>query len=161
MPLLILRGVIATEMRVEVQHAEDFSEPVLDETACTNWLAALGRELAVEPSGSVCIRVCAEAESQQLNAAYRDIDRPTNVLSFPAEITVGDPILGDLAICWPIVEREANEQGKPLDQHAAHLVIHGVLHLLGFDHVEEKDAQEMEALEVTILSGLGIANPYL
>ncbi|NKC01454.1 MAG: rRNA maturation RNase YbeY [Pseudomonadales bacterium] len=152
-------------MRVEVQHAEEFTEPVLDQTDCEDWLAALVRELAVTANRSVCIRVCSAEESRSLNATYRGIDKPTNVLSFPVEINdeiaVDAPILGDIAICWPVVEREAREQNKPLEQHATHLVLHGVLHLMGYDHVEEGQAEEMEAVEVAVLASLGVPDPYL
>lgn len=110
----------------------------------------------------LCIRVVDEAESQQLNLDYREIDKPTNVLSFPFESPPGIALnlLGDLAICAPVVAQEAREQGKILSHHWAHLVIHGILHLLGYDHIEEDDAQIMEALETRLLAGLDIADPY-
>lgn len=155
------RGVIVIEMRVEVQHAAEFATAVLDQTDCEQWLTALWRELDVEHDRSVCVRICGDFESQTLNATYRRINKSTNVLSFPSEADVGEPVLGDIAICWPVVEREAQDQNKVLEQHAAHLVIHGVLHLMGYDHVDEGDAQEMEAVEVAVLANLGIADPYL
>ena len=115
---------------------------------------------------AVCVRVCGVAESTSLNAEYRKQDKPTNVLSFPAELTerhelpLEDRLLGDLAICWPLVQQEAREQGKPVDEHFAHLYIHGLLHLLGFDHETNTQAGTMEGLEVQILAKLGLANPY-
>ena len=115
---------------------------------------------------AVCVRVCGVAESRSLNAEYRKQDKPTNVLSFPAELseTHGVPPedipLGDLAICWPVVEQEAREQGKPVEAHFTHLYIHGLLHLLGFDHETRTQAGTMEGLEVQILAHLGLANPY-
>lgn len=114
----------------------------------------------------VAIRLVDAAEGQAMNLQYRGKDYATNVLSFPAEMPEGlpedfdFPQLGDLVICAPVVAREAAEQGKALGDHYAHLTIHGVLHLLGFDHVEEAEAEEMEALERQILASLGIADPY-
>lgn len=112
--------------------------------------------------GELSIRIVGEAEGTALNGAYRHKPGPTNVLSFPAEIPAGVPVavLGDLVICAPVVQREAREQGKPVDAHWAHMVVHGCLHLSGFDHVTEAQAAEMEPLESTVLAGLGFADPY-
>jgi probable rRNA maturation factor len=113
------------------------------------------------------IRVVDEAESRALNREYRGKDKPTNVLSFPFEAPQGVPAeeignyLGDLVICAPVVEREAGEQGKPLAAHWAHMVVHGILHLRGYDHQDEAQAREMEDREREILDGLGIADPYV
>ena len=116
------------------------------------------------PKAEICIRIVDEKESAELNAQYRNKNKPTNVLSFPAEIPDGvkleNPPLGDLMICPPVVKQEANEQGKPFDDHFAHIVIHGVLHLLGYDHIDPDEAEIMETIEVNILHELGIANPY-
>ena len=108
------------------------------------------------------VRLVDSAESQQLNQAYRGKDRPTNVLSFPADlpVEVDLPLLGDIVICAPLVVQEAAEQGKPVSAHWAHLTIHGVLHLLGHDHQDEKEAGEMETLEIRFLSEMGFPNPY-
>lgn len=125
-------------------------------------LAGAGRRFDSE----VAIRIVDAAEGQAMNLQYRHKDYATNVLSFPAEVPEGlpedfdFPQLGDLVICAPVVAREAAEQGKALDDHYAHLTVHGVLHLLGFDHIEDDEAEEMEALERRILAGLGIADPY-
>jgi probable rRNA maturation factor len=113
--------------------------------------------------GSICIRVVDEAESADLNAAYRNKAAPTNVLSFPADVTdpqSGQPLLGDLAICAPLVAREADQQRISLDAHWAHLVVHGTLHLMGYDHQQEADAARMERREIDILERLGVADPY-
>ena len=101
-------------------------------------------------------------ESQQLNKAYRGKDKATNVLSFPFQNPPGItlPLLGDLVICKPVVEKEAIEQGKTLTAHWAHMLIHGTLHLLGFDHIIEEEAVEMENLESKLLIELGFAAPY-
>jgi len=108
------------------------------------------------------IRLVNVAESQQLNKQYRQKDKPTNVLSFPFEVPEGIELnlLGDLIICAQVVEQEAKAQNKALFSHWAHMVIHGCLHLSGYDHINDTDANEMEALEVKILAKLSIANPY-
>lgn len=114
----------------------------------------------------VAIRVVDTAEGQALNRHYRGKDYATNVLSFPADLPEGLPpgvrlpLLGDLVICAPVVEREAREQGKPLNAHYAHLTVHGVLHLLGWDHDNDVEAEAMEQLEREILAGLGVDDPY-
>lgn len=112
--------------------------------------------------GEICIRLVDADESQALNSEYRAKDYATNVLSFPFEAPPGIPmdLLGDLAICAEVVTREAAEQGKPLMDHWAHMVIHGTLHLIGFDHINEPDAVEMETLETELLASLNIADPY-
>ena len=109
------------------------------------------------------IRLVDEAEGRELNHTWRQKDYATNVLSFPADVPdefLDIPLLGDLVICVPVVEREAAEQGKALDAHWAHLVIHGCLHLLGYDHIEDAEAEEMEALERKLLTELGHPDPY-
>ena len=121
---------------------------------------------AVEPQSDeveMTVRIVAEAESHALNLNYRGKDRPTNVLSFPFECPdeVELPLLGDLVICRQVVEREAQEQDKPVMAHWAHMVVHGSLHLLGYDHIEDDEAEEMESLETQIMTGLGFADPYL
>lgn len=129
--------------------------------ALRGWaLAALGHT-----HGELTIRIVDEAESAQLNARYRGKDYPTNVLSFPYdaegfEETDDGPPLGDIAICAPVVMREADEQGKEARAHWAHMVVHGVLHLRGRDHVEDAEAEAMEAEERAILAGLGFSDPY-
>ena len=121
---------------------------------------------AVQPQSDemeMTVRIVDEAESHALNLNYRGKDRPTNVLSFPFECPdeVELPLLGDLVICRQVVEREAQEQDKPVMAHWAHMVVHGSLHLLGYDHIEDDEAEEMESLENQIMTGLGFADPYL
>ena len=121
---------------------------------------------AVQPQSDeveMTVRIVDEAESHELNLNYRGKDRPTNVLSFPFECPdeVELPLLGDLVICRQVVEREAQEQDKPVMAHWAHMVVHGSLHLLGYDHIEDDEAEEMESLETQIMTGLDFADPYL
>ena len=126
-----------------------------------HWLEAA--ILPFQDVAEVTVRIVDEAESQQLNFDYREKDKPTNVLSFPFQQPPGIeelPLLGDLVICVQVVAREAAEQHKSLDAHWAHMVVHGSLHLLGFDHITEDEAQEMEAEEIQILADLGFPNPY-
>lgn len=117
-------------------------------------------------SVSLAIRVVDEAASHELNERYRRQAKPTNVLSFPAEIPaavaeqIDYPPLGDLVICAPLVRTEALAQDKPEAHHWAHLTVHGVLHLCGYDHAEDKQAELMEQLEIEVLDRLGIPNPY-
>jgi probable rRNA maturation factor len=108
------------------------------------------------------IRLVDELEGAELNEQYRKRSGSTNVLSFPFEAPEGVELdlLGDLVICVPVVVREAQEQSKEIEDHWAHLVVHGVLHLLGFDHINEAEAVEMESLEIKILKGLGLSDPY-
>ena len=112
--------------------------------------------------GELSVRIVDTDEGRALNRDYRDKDYPTNVLSFPAELPPGVPlpILGDLVLCAPVIAREAEEQGKPLKHHYAHMLVHGVLHLLGHDHMDEAEAEAMEAIEREVLAGLGIPDPY-
>lgn len=108
------------------------------------------------------IRLVDSVESQQLNSQYRSQEKPTNVLSFPFDVPEGIELdlLGDLVICVDVVTREALEQNKALNAHWAHMVVHGCLHLLGFDHIEDNEADKMEALETIIITELGFAEPY-
>jgi probable rRNA maturation factor len=110
----------------------------------------------------LAIRIVGTREGRTLNRDYREKDYATNVLSFPVELPPGVnlPLIGDLAICAPVVAREAAEQGKLASHHWAHMTVHGVLHLLGYDHLEDVEAEAMEALETRILGKLGIADPY-
>jgi len=109
------------------------------------------------------IRLVDAEEGLALNSTWRGKDYPTNVLSFPADIPDGIldiPLLGDLVICVPVVEQEATEQNKALTAHWAHLVIHGCLHLLGYDHIDDEEAEEMESLERQLLAEIGYPDPY-
>ena len=146
---------------VDLQVATENIEGLPTEEQIVQWATA-----AVQPEGDeveMTVRIVDESESHDLNLTYRGKDRPTNVLSFPFECPdeVELPLLGDLVICHQVVEREAAEQEKPLMAHWAHMVVHGCLHLLGYDHIEDDEAEEMESLETQIMQGLGFDDPYL
>ena len=131
------------------------------EPAFQRWLEAAVTPF--QPESEVTIRLVDEVESHKLNLTYRGKDKPTNVLSFPFEAPPGIelPLLGDLIICRQVVEQEAEEQGKTVEAHWAHMVVHGTLHLLGYDHIEDEEAEEMEALETEIMLALGYPDPYI
>lgn len=146
---------------VDLQIATENIEGLPTEEQIVQWATA-----AVQPEGDeveMTVRIVDEAESHDLNLTYRGKDRPTNVLSFPFECPdeVELPLLGDLVICRQVVEREAAEQEKLLMAHWAHMIVHGSLHLLGYDHIEDNEAEEMESLETQIMQGLGFNDPYL
>ena len=146
---------------VDLQIATENIEGLPTEEQIVQWATA-----AVQPEDNeveMTVRIVDEAESHELNLTYRGKDRPTNVLSFPFECPdeVELPLLGDLVICRQVVEREAAEQEKALIAHWAHMVVHGSLHLLGYDHIEDDEAEEMESLETQIMQGLGFDDPYL
>ncbi len=117
-------------------------------------VAAAGRR------GELGIRVVGSRESRALNGRWRGRDAPTNVLSFPASAELRGRQLGDLVVCAPVVAREAREQGKALAAHWAHMIVHGTLHLAGFDHERTADAKRMEGRERALLARLGFADPY-
>jgi probable rRNA maturation factor len=111
----------------------------------------------------IVVRIVDEQESAELNEQYRLKPGPTNILSFPVEVPDGIELnlLGDLVVCAPVLEKEALEQHKALTDHWAHIIVHGVLHLLGYDHLDEDEAELMESKEITILNKLNIKNPYI
>jgi len=151
-------------LQLELQVACE-AEGLPSEAQFRSWLAA-ALSAAKRESAELSLRIVDAAESQQLNSDYRAKNQPTNVLSFPWQsdfpelAELESNYLGDLAICAEIVQREAVEQHKSLEAHWAHLSIHGLLHLLGFDHIDAADAQVMESLEISILSQLHYPNPY-
>jgi probable rRNA maturation factor len=127
-----------------------------------HWVGAALRGAKYRKQAELAIRLVDIEEGRALNRDYRAKDYATNVLSFPADLPpeLKLPLLGDLAICAPVVMREALEQGKQPRDHWAHMTVHGVLHLLGYDHIHDGEAEAMEAMETRILAGLGIADPY-
>ncbi|WP_165310588.1 rRNA maturation RNase YbeY [Vibrio ziniensis] len=146
---------------LDLQLAVEDENGLPSEEHFVTWL-----EAAITPfqqQAEVTIRIVDSEESHQLNMDYRGKDKPTNVLSFPFEAPPGMELdlLGDLVICRQVVEQEASEQNKPLLAHWAHMVVHGSLHLLGYDHIEDDEAEEMESLETELLQKLGFDDPYL
>ena len=154
------------EIILDLQNAIN-SQQVPEKKSIENWISSTLTKIDkqfVQPE--ITIRIVSPEESQALNLQYREKNKPTNVLSFPFEAPEMIPVeeigelLGDLVICESILLQEAKQQNKSLESHWAHMVVHGVLHLLGFDHVDNKDAEKMEALEVKVLSDLGFKDPY-
>lgn len=149
---------------VDVQFTiEGDSFPLADEVAL--WVGRAIDAVDGNENAEVAVRIVDTTEMQALNHSFRDQDKSTNVLSFPAGRIEGLPDaaempLGDIVICADVVLAEASQQNKPVGDHWAHMVVHGTLHLLGFDHVDDADAEIMEDLERQILSGLGVADPY-
>lgn len=124
------------------------------------WASAAVGERREE--AEISLLIVDEAEGAELNQQWRNKNGPTNVLSFPSDLPaeLGLPLLGDLVICAPVVAKEALEQKKSLSSHWAHMVVHGTLHLLGFDHIDDDQAEEMESLETDILARIGYPDPY-
>ena len=127
-----------------------------------NWVEIILAE-EQKKDAELTVRIVDENESAALNKEYRNKTGSTNVLSFPFECPseVELNLLGDLVICAPVVEREAKQQGKPSQAHWAHMLVHGILHLLGYDHIDNDDAKKMELHEIEIMAALGFSNPYL
>ena len=149
---------------VDVQIAVD-DATVPKSTDLINWVCRALEAAGEKEPVDVSVRVVGEAEMRELNGTFRQQDKPTNVLSFSSGDIEGLPPgserpLGDIVVCAAVVSDEAAEQQKTPENHWAHMMIHGTLHLLGFDHEDDAEAKLMEGLEVEILSGLGIANPY-
>ncbi len=146
------------DIEVDLQNASTSSIPTQQDFL--KWVSLACKQQ--KPNAEVSIRVVEKDESQALNKQYRGKNKPTNVLSFPAEFPEGVdiPFLGDLVICAPVVVNEATEQHKKIEAHWAHMVIHGTLHLLGYDHIEDSEAEEMEAIEAALLQKLGHPCPY-
>ncbi|TRW49423.1 rRNA maturation RNase YbeY [Aliidiomarina halalkaliphila] len=149
---------------IDIQREIDAADLPSD-TQIESYVLAVFKHLAIEHA-ELTIRITDAAEVQTLNREYRDKDKPTNVLSFPFEadlppgITLDLPLLGDVILCEEVVRAEARAQNKALAHHFAHLVVHGTLHLLGYDHITDTEADAMEALERAILAALEIADPY-
>ncbi|MGD8112461.1 rRNA maturation RNase YbeY [Vibrio sp. TRT 17S01] len=147
-------------IELDLQLAVEQEQGLPTEQDVQHWLTQTITQF--QPQAEVTVRIVDEQESHQLNLDYRGKDKPTNVLSFPFEAPPGMELdlLGDLIICRQVVEREAKEQDKPVLAHWAHMVVHGSLHLLGYDHIEDDEAEEMESLETEIMQGMGFKDPY-
>lgn len=159
----MLLGQLDFELQIACDDAE-----LPNEAQFTTWLNTALQHLDETQTTAITVRIVSAEESQSLNHQYRGKDRPTNVLSFPFELPQGLPqelmpeerVLGDLAICAEIVAAEAKQQNKALFDHWAHMTIHGCLHLLGYDHINDDEAEVMEAIEIAVLAKLGINDPY-
>lgn len=155
-PSLDIDILIEDERWDEVTGLEDLTRKAVSMAA-----SVAGAELG---NMELCILFTDDDEIRKLNAEFRDKDKPTNVLSFPSgetQLPDGAPVmLGDIVLASGVVFREAEEQGKPLANHVLHLIVHGMLHLLGYDHEQDDEAEIMEALEIEALARLGLPNPY-
>jgi probable rRNA maturation factor len=150
---------------------EDGWEAIAERTALSTISATPHADLATTSAAiEISIRLTSDAEVQTLNEQYRQQDKPTNVLSFPmvqpdlidalANTDDGEVLLGDIVLAYETCEREAQERGVPVEDHATHLIVHGVLHLLGYDHMTDADAEHMEAIERDVMASLGLHDPY-
>lgn len=150
---------LALSLQFARDKAVSESRAVLPRAAVARWLRA-----ALERDAALNVRIVGEAEGHELNRSYRHKDYATNVLTFeygePMPGEVHEPLEADIVLCAPVVAREAAEQGKPLQAHYVHLLVHGALHAQGYDHERARDAKVMEALETRVLAALGFANPY-
>ncbi|MGS2724435.1 rRNA maturation RNase YbeY [Porticoccus sp. GXU_MW_L64] len=151
-------------LHIDTENASG-SDQVPDDDQVHRWVAAALRALPPEQQrqqAELSVRFVNERESQHLNHRYRHKNNPTNVLSFPSELPpeLNIPLLGDLAICTQVVAQEAKQQQKAANAHWAHMLVHGTLHLLGYDHIDDGDANQMETLETRIITGLGFPPPY-
>jgi probable rRNA maturation factor len=141
------------DLRLSLQFSDPRHKPLLSRHKVTRWIRH-----ALDTEGEITVRIVGEDEGRELNRSYRAKDYATNVLTFDYD---DDPVvLADLVLCAPVVEREAFEQGKSLEAHYAHLIVHGTLHAQGWDHETAREAKKMEGLETEILAGLGYPNPY-
>ncbi len=144
---------------LDYQNPQDYTD-IPDKDALTRWISLACRQ---DSPFSISVRIAAEQEAQELNQQFRGKNYATNVLSFPFDpppIPMDLIHLGDLVLCKQVIEKEAEQQQKTIDDHWAHLIIHGILHLQGYDHISEVAAKEMENLEITLLKKLGVNNPY-
>ena len=150
---------VSVDLDIDVADGLASAHYVPDEDKLRAWAqSACLRDERFEAS----LKIVDSDESRQLNSDYRDTDKPTNVLSFPMQLPeeIEPRLLGDLAVCAEVVAQEAAEQSKTEEAHWAHMIVHGMLHLQGYDHIDEPEAEEMESLEIDILGKLGFPNPY-
>lgn len=147
---------------IDLQVAIDDHDGIPDLNTLSKWAVTALETGGRHEDAELTVRIVAPDEIRTLNREYRLLDRPTNILSFPFECPpeVKLPLIGDLVICMEILKKEAVEQRKTLDEHFAHLIVHGCLHLIGYDHIESADAAVMEPLEIKALAALGYDNPY-
>lgn len=161
-PLATILTTIAMSLDLDFENSTNLEVPNAE--SFQRWIDAALNHLEQDAGDDLelSLRIVDETEITGLNRQFRGKDKATNVLSFPADLPdeVGLNLLGDIAICAQVIEREAAEQDKTIEAHYAHMSIHGLLHLSGYDHVEDQEAEEMETLEAKILGHLGFGNPY-
>lgn len=146
------RSKATFELRLSLQQPDGRHRSVLTRARVERWIRA-----ALAAPAEITVRVVDEAEGRALNHGYRKKDHATNVLTFDYQ---REPVIADLVLCAPVIEREARTQKKTLEAHYAHLIVHGALHAQGWDHERAAEAKKMQAREVELLAGLGVANPY-
>lgn len=147
-------------IEIDIQYATDINN-LPKEDLIKEWvISSLNGYIE---NAELTIRIVGEAEATQLNKKWRNAQGPTNVLSFPYSNLneTAHNIQGDIVLCAPVITREATEQRKSVNAHCAHMIVHGILHLLGYDHTNDNDAKKMESLEITILKELDIPDPYI
>ncbi len=149
-------------VNIDLQIAVDDGIEIPTLAEITAWAQAALDGADYKEDSEITVRFVSPEEIHELNHEYRGMDKATNILSFPFECPpeVKLPLLGDLVICSQVLQQEAQAQSKSLKEHCAHLIVHGCLHLLGYDHIEEDEAVQMETLESRIVMGLGYADPY-
>lgn len=138
------------------------NQQIPDSSEFIKWMKKVSQLIEIKQN-NITIRLVDEAESRALNQQFRGKDKPTNVLSFPSEMPqeIEPDYLGDIVICAPVVEKEALDQNKDHNAHWAHMLVHGILHLKGYDHLDPQEAEEMESLEAKVLTHMGFSDPYL
>ena len=156
-----VKGELPDNPAVDIQWGVDPDDCAVDEARMTEWIISCAGELSL-PRFEVSLRIVNSQEITDLNKRYGDTRTSTNVLSFPNGMKdeSGCELLGDIAVCAPVVSKEAREQNKSEVDHFAHMVVHGLLHLCGYDHQVAGEANKMEAIEVKLLQKLGFKNPY-
>lgn len=154
-------NVVANLHRIDIQWGVERSSAMPEDRTISAWVRQILTILNEAPA-EITIRIVSEEEITELNGRFRHKTGPTNVLSFPVGVEDEEActILGDVVLCAGIVTAEAAEQNKPLEVHFAHMVVHGVLHLKGYDHVQDNQAEQMESLERNIMDHLGYPDPY-
>lgn len=156
-PLVTTTGTPATPpaLELEIQQGDGVGKGLPARRKIETWVKS-----ALFADAALTVRFVGEEEGRTLNRSYRGKDYATNVLTFAYAENEDDPVTGDIVLCCPVVEAEAREQDKPLEAHYAHLIVHGVLHAQGYEHEEDAEAEEMEAIETETLQALGYADPY-
>ena len=162
--------MIVTELAVEAPWPDSLSKTVEQAVLAAVEATPHGDLSQMPAMVEISVRLTSDEEVHTLNRQYRQQDKPTNVLSFPmvqpdlidglADTDDGEVLLGDIVLAYGVCEREATERGVPMIDHATHLIVHGVLHLLGYDHMTEQQAEAMESIERDVLAGLGLHDPY-